>query len=121
VHLDPGDILQDAQRLVERGWTQHADSRDAAGAEVEPWSPDAASWSLLGAIVAASEAFAQRHQRDLPLEQLAEALHELAKLIDDDSLASWNDAPGRTQEQVAATLAAAGRSAARNVPEQESG
>jgi hypothetical protein len=118
---DSGELLRDAQHLVERGWTQHADSRSASGAEVDPWAPTAASWSLLGAVVAAAEQYAQRHQRDVPLEQLAGALHELAKLIDDDSLAAWNDASGRTQQEVVETLAAARQAASLSVPPQESG
>ncbi len=114
--VDPGDLLRDAQQLVERGWTQHADSRDADGDEVAPWAPNARSWSLLGAIVAAAEQFAQLNQRDLPLQQLEVALDELAKLVDNDSLAAWNDATGRTQHEVAETLAAAGRSASQRLP-----
>jgi hypothetical protein len=119
--VDPGDLLREAQQFVERGWTQRADSRNGAGDEVEPWAPDAQAWSLLGSIVAAAELFAQRNQRDLPLEQLAAALHALAKLVDNDSLAAWNDAAGRTKQQVADTLAAAGRAASLHYPEQESG
>ena len=118
---DPGELLRDAHQLVERGWTQHADSRNGEGDEVEPWSPQAQSWSLLGAIVAAAERFAQMNQRELPLEQLAVALDELATLVDNDSLAAWNDAASRTQQEVVETLAAAGRSASLRVPRQETG
>jgi hypothetical protein len=116
VDVDPSDLLRDAQQLVERGWTQHADSRSADGDEVEPWSPNAQSWSLLGAIVAASERLTQMNQRDLPLEQLEVALDELAKLVDNDSLAAWNDESARTQREVVETLAAAGRSASLRLP-----
>ena len=99
-------ILSDAATLVGRGWCRHADARAADGAEIEPWDARATSWSLLGAIVAVLEQTA-RESAEVPLDELAAALHALADVIDEDSLADWNDAPGRTQAEVVATLAAA--------------
>jgi hypothetical protein len=105
------ELLQRACDLVRSGWSQHADARSAEGVAVRPWQEAAVAWSLLGALVAALEERADRG-RDLPLDQLATALNELAKHIEDDSLANWNDEPARTHADVVNTLEAAATSAA---------
>ena len=105
------DLLFRARDLVWSGWTQNADARAADGVECRPWQRGAVEWSLLGAIVAALEEQCDRGD-DVPLEGLAEALHELARFVDQDSLAGWNDEPLRTQTEVAGALEAAGELAA---------
>src|SRR5437868_3222280 len=111
MHVRAADLLWRARDLVRRGWCQHADARAADGTEVEPWETNAVAWSLLGSLVAALEDATDRGP-DLPLEQLAAALHELANFVDDDSLAGWNDDEWRTQAEVAAALDAAATAAA---------
>jgi hypothetical protein len=100
------ELLRRASDLIRRGWTQHAESRDAAGGPVDPWLSSATSWSLLGALVAALEEETDVGD-DLPLEQLADALDALALFVDSDSLADWNDDPRRTQDDVLGVLGAA--------------
>ena len=46
-------ILMRAHELVAYGWCQGADARDQRDGPVPPWSEEARSWSLLGALVAA--------------------------------------------------------------------
>jgi hypothetical protein len=92
-------ILQGARRLVAESWCHGADARDANGQEVEPWDEDAASWSLLGAMVAVLEDEVS-HGKELPLEALGSALYALADLIETDSLVVWNDDPRQTQDHV---------------------
>jgi hypothetical protein len=105
--ISPGlRLLGEATLRVRRGWCQGADARDANGSEVEPWDERAVCWSLLGALVAVLEDEA-RFRGDVPIEELAASLYALADVIDVDSLAHWNDAPGRTQAHVVAALAAA--------------
>lgn len=99
-------LLRHGRELVEQAWCRDADARDASGAEVEPWDERAASWSLLGALVATLEREAAEAS-ELPLEDLAVALYALAEVVESDSLAAWNDAPGRTQASVLAVLAQA--------------
>lgn len=106
------DMLFRARDLVWSGWTQNADARAADGAECRPWQDAAVEWSLLGAIVAALEEQCDRGD-DLPLDGLADALHELARFVDQDSLSGWNDEPFRTQDEVAGALGRAGELAAR--------
>jgi hypothetical protein len=96
-------LLQEARRLVAESWCRGADARDAEGNEVEPWDDAAASWSLLGAMVAVLEAEAARGG-ELPLSELGSALYALANLIETESLVDWNDDPRRTQDNVLAVL-----------------
>jgi hypothetical protein len=96
-------LLRAAGELVAQSWSRGADARDASGSPVDPWDEGAVSWSLLGALIAVVERGAAEHD-GMPLEQLAAALYALSELIDDDSLARWNDAPARTQQAVGAVL-----------------
>jgi len=104
-------LLRNARDLVRRGWTQHAEGRDAHGAAVEPCHPTATSWSLLGALVAAVEELPDSGE-ELLLLRLADALDSLALFVDSDSLADWNDDPRRTQGDVIAVLETAAEVAA---------
>jgi hypothetical protein len=106
-------LLRRARELVGSGWTQGADARAADGTPLDPWSDEAASWSMLGALVAALEE-AEAHDQTFSLTELALALDALAWFVDDDSLARWNDAPERTVAQVESALAAAATEAERS-------
>jgi hypothetical protein len=96
-------LLEEARMLVARAWCRGADARDGAGAQVNPWDDRAASWSLLGAIVAVLEREASC-DRELPLGELTAALCSLARLVDSDCLIEWNDRPQQTQGTVVAVL-----------------
>jgi hypothetical protein len=97
------ELLERAQELVARAWCQGADARDAGGRPIDPWAPDAASWSLLGAIVAVLEREAAE-TGEMALDELAAALYALAEQIDTDSLVAWNDEPRRSQAEVVGVL-----------------
>ena len=96
-------LLQDTRKLVAESWCRGADARDVNGFEVDPWDDDAASWSLLGAVVAVLEREALL-AGELPLDELGAALYALADLIETDSLVDWNDDPRQTQGNVIAVL-----------------
>jgi hypothetical protein len=96
-------LLEAARELVAESWCSGADALDADGFEVEPWEDSAASWSLLGAMVAVLERDASL-AGELPLAALGAALFALGDLIRTDSLADWNDKPGQTQDNVVAVL-----------------
>lgn len=102
------DLLELARTRLGLGWTQGAEARDVNGKPTDPWRAEAAEWSLLGAIVAAYEQLAYLHP-GFGLEQLATAVHRLTEFVDDDSLADWNDAAGRTQAEAQAALGSAAR------------
>ena len=92
-------LLEDARSRVAESWCRGADARNADGLEVDPWDDDAASWSLLGAMVAVLEEEG-RLWGEMPLDDLAAAMYALSGLIETESLAGWNDDPRRTQEAV---------------------
>jgi hypothetical protein len=96
-------LLQDARKLVAESWCHGADARDVNGCAVDPWDDEAASWSLLGAVVAVLEREAS-FVGELPLVELGAALYALADLIETDSLVDWNDDPRQTQAEVVAVL-----------------
>ena len=96
-------LLERARELVAESWCNGADARDPTGLEVDPWDEEAASWSLLGAVVAVLERDASP-TGELGLTELVVALYALADLIPAESLADWNDDPQQTQANVVAVL-----------------
>jgi hypothetical protein len=104
----PQAVLRNGRDLVAQGWTQGASARDREGTAVHPWSAQARSWSVLGAIVCGDET----RQGRVPIGQLAEAVMLFAASLDTASLNNWNDAPGRTQADALAGFDAAIASAA---------
>jgi hypothetical protein len=97
-------LLSSAAALIDRDWSQGADARDAAGCPTEPWSADARSWSLLGALVSSVETASAATGETLAIRDLAEACALLATILDVASLAEWNDDPERTKADVAEVL-----------------
>jgi len=96
-------LLREARALVAEAWCSGAEARDSAGSKVSPWDDRAASWSLLGSIVAVLEREAAVH-REFSIPELATALYALANLVDSESLIEWNDRPRQTQGHVVAVL-----------------
>jgi hypothetical protein len=97
--LTARDILARAQQLVAQGWCQSVDARDGRGARSAPWSRDARSWSVLGALVASAGVGpdVSAHLSDAALGQ---AVALLARAANVQSLQAWNDDPARTREDV---------------------
>jgi hypothetical protein len=106
--VQPPDLLTGARRLIQQGWTQHADARAADDTPVSPWNPTATSWSLLGALVASLEQLAAYLGEPAAISDLARACIKLSDILDADSLEQWNDAPGRTADEVIDALGSAG-------------
>ena len=96
-------ILTDARALVARGWCQTDDARDARGRQVPPASPAACCWSLLGAIVASSGG-PERLSDRRTLADVAKASLAVGLATGEESLRDWNDAPGRTSDEVVAAF-----------------
>lgn len=94
-------LLQTRERLL-AGWCQGADARDRSGDAVDPWSDEARSWSLLGALVAVTDPLAPLG--NTRLGPLRRALAALAEFVVEPSLADWNDAEDRTQSNLIEVL-----------------
>jgi hypothetical protein len=97
--LDGSELLHEAGALVTAGWCQGASARDADGVETDVLGTDAVSWSLLGALQAATFRDASTRISDLGL-----AVAAIAELIEDPCLAHWNDDSLRTHLDVIALL-----------------
>jgi hypothetical protein len=100
-------LLTNARGLVASSWTQHADARAADGTALKGWDKDAASWSLMGALVASYDRLLVAGDEAVALGALASACLLLGEVLESDSLEQWNDQPGRTQADVLAALDAA--------------
>jgi hypothetical protein len=98
------ELLLGARALIAAGWSQFADARGADGLSTEPWSDDAVSWSLLGALVRMVEQEAARSGEYVAVSDLAIACVMLANVVDADSLENWNDAAERTQADILEAL-----------------
>jgi hypothetical protein len=94
------DALRSVRARIERGWSQDADARAAGGEAVRLGSPEACSWSLVGA-------FALAATDGIPMNHVAPALRAIAEAAGTDSLVEWNDDPMRTHEEVLDALDAA--------------
>lgn len=106
------DVLKRAKSLIEdKGWTQGALARNRAGAHVCPTEHTAKSFCMLGACYAANPHPAY----------MANATDELLMALPKPyfEVEAFNDAPGRTKEEVLAVfdkaIAAAGRKLAEAV------
>ena len=104
------EILRRGHDLVAFGWCQETDARDSEQRPAKPWSAEACSWSLLGALVAALGApGGTGAERPELIAQLRVALVALSQEISDWSLQAWNDDPQRTQAEVLEVLQASHR------------
>jgi hypothetical protein len=88
-------LLHEAGVLVEQGWCQGTEARDADGRATDVRAEDAASWSLLGALQATTVA-----DPSTGLQDIGDAVAALAELILDPSLADCNDSEARTKLEV---------------------
>ena len=99
------EILTEAVALVSRSWCQGAAARDRKGRPVDFTSSEAYSFCALGAIERACGSHVKPGESP---EQ--EQRRRLRMAVEDslglkgEGLASWNDRPGRTKEEVVLAL-----------------
>jgi hypothetical protein len=89
--LDEKALLGRAAALVDTGWCQRSLARDAEGGEVDPWSPDARSWSPLGGL--AKLWYEERGGSDA-----FRVAYAALALATGGKLEEWNSAPWRTKQ-----------------------
>jgi hypothetical protein len=100
--MNGSKLLHDAGVLVEKGWCQGTEARNAHGEATDVRGTDATSWSLLGALQATTVS-----DPSTQLQDVGDAVAALAELIMDPSLANWNDAHARTKLEVVTVLRSA--------------
>lgn len=81
-------ILKAAKKLIEKGWCQERNARNADSHGVSPHSVEAIRWCAVGAVWAAAGDCDNR------------ALALLSSLVERGDIIVWNDAPTRTQQEV---------------------
>ena len=89
------EVLLRAREYIKRGWCQGAHARDAFGNSVLITSPECRFVCLEGALYlgCCDES-----------EPYSETKLQVQKLFDMGHIGTWNDAPGRTQEEVLTLL-----------------
>lgn len=84
----PSDILKVAQMYIAAGWTQGPAAADSKGNDVPYKAPEACRWCMFGAIQAAGQNLQNRSEGHRALERV------------EPCYIDWNEAPGRTQDEV---------------------
>jgi hypothetical protein len=97
--MNGAELLQDAARRIDVGWCQGTEATTVEGTPIDVCSAVAAKWSLLGALQAAAVSDEWTQLRDVEV-----AVSAIADLIEDPSLAHWNDVPSRTAGDVSNLL-----------------
>ena len=93
-------LIEAKQLLVTMGWTQGVFARDGRGLKVSPYGQEAACFCSLGALDSAA------HKFGLQDHQWVGGRFVLSDLMG-GSISAYNDAAGRTQEEVIAAFDAA--------------
>ena len=75
-------ILLEARDFVSRGWSRGAAARDGEGQQVDPSHPSASSWSLAGAVAAASAKVSDRCEGEMEARAPAMAAAALATTLE---------------------------------------
>jgi hypothetical protein len=90
--MKPSELLDRPER-----WTQFNEARNAHGVPRNYFDIDTCQWCVFGALCYCSGS-----------PNPVDGHEKLTKHLDVISLAQWNDAPGRTWEEVHAALVACG-------------
>jgi hypothetical protein len=98
-------MLMEARGLLLRGWSKGAQARDVRGHVVNAWSDKAASWSLVGALLASWHRHDNRLDADFvahsaEAQGLADATDVLSRATGTLAIDFWNDAPERNRDDV---------------------
>jgi hypothetical protein len=102
--MKTSEILLKAKKRVEQGWCQKAFARAADNKQVASIDADAVSWCSSGALLKETETQTVWNQYGLARRFLTQAIDAVYPGME---LLAWNDADGRTQEEVVAVFEAA--------------
>lgn len=92
------EVLTEALELIKNGWIQGSDAQMDIGVKVSAYDKDATKFCMTGAIRKAANPV--HGDGDLALLSLQKALKKYLCLPFEPSIALWNDAFGRTKEEV---------------------
>lgn len=91
------EVLIRGRARLEKGWCQGASARDENGYTVGANLPVATSFCIFGALT-----YEDRYDGTLDARQLVREV--LGAKLGDGAIATYNDAPGRTKEEVLALV-----------------
>lgn len=101
--------LGPAGKLIEQGWTQYVVARDKNGLHVDAHSDNAVCWCIYGAVhkvyINNGE---KKPDNERPAISYYEACSRLKQALGSTELSVWNDASGRTKEEVLEVFRKAG-------------
>ena len=97
-------VLKKAREKIEKGWTQLAYARRPDGTVVHSNHGDANCWCLSGAIDCAYKELELDDRSTLSSGAYRAVYDTIVQENHVDTIAEWNDRPGRTVEQVLAVL-----------------
>lgn len=105
MYATPEMVLKEARKLVNRGWSQGAFARDAAGNNVNRDDPSACHYCTLGAILTATDClpgggFVYRETVD----RLMRAIEGMKETQIPYGIVVWNDDPDVTKDLVLAAF-----------------
>ncbi len=83
-------VLVKSRVLLKKGWTQEWFARDADGVNCDENSKQATCWCITGALCRVDGG-------GVVFQRITEELERSAKV---PNIVMWNDAPGRTQDEV---------------------
>jgi hypothetical protein len=96
------DILREASRLVDAGWTRQAQARDESGAKVDPLDPRAVCFCAEGAILRARGWPSPTDKWLAPLAPI-----KMVSNLVGSRVFQWNDYGAEDEGEVATVLALA--------------
>ena len=102
------DIIEGGRQLIRDGWTQLSDAKNAQDQHVDAWDPHATQFCSIGAIKRCAGMNADLcndalwHVGDCARELLRQEGHEYRDFSRYEYLMTYNDATGRTRDEVIA-------------------
>lgn len=102
-------MLVEARGLLLSGWSQGAQARDRHGRVIPAWNREATSWSLLGSLLASWYRHNEALEEDfvghsMDAVALGDAMAALGSATGSADLDGWNDAEGRTVDELVGAI-----------------
>lgn len=95
--MTTSELLKMMRSKIESGWTQGCSARTRDGFPVVPYAENACEWCLIGSMTAEKEYVMSYESRNKASGIIRELI---ANRNEKPDLALYNDAEGRTREQV---------------------
>ena len=95
--------LESVKKIVASGWTQQHYARDEKGIQTFIHDDEATCWCIMGAIYKTANDL-RSQARHMCTAEMVGVLREANGWEEGYHIPTWNDEPGRTQEEVIAAI-----------------